>query len=421
MFRFSIYVASVLFALTLCTFAAMKAHAGAAQDAVSLQYVKLQATTPGTPQTGHINITGTTISGQFRGGGAGLTGVPWSSLTGVPNTLLALPYSGTSATSGTAFAVANTDASGTGIALSGTSSAGTGVTGTSNASGAGVDGSTNGGIGVRGSSNTGNGGSFLSQTGNSGVLGFNYGSGYGVKGVSNTNYGGYFTTTSGGAGLYGYGASVTGVKGGSTSNYGVYGESAVSVGVYGYGASNTGTYGQTDSTSNACSGVVGWAPHAGAWGVYSVGPFGASGTKSFRIDHPADPLHKYLLHYCSEGPEPFNVYSGNVTTDAHGAAWVQLPSYFTEINKDPRYQLTVVDDSAAPGFVQVKVAKKINAAGKFMILTSAPNIEVSWRIEAVRNDRWVQKYGARWSRTRKARPTASTSTQNSTAHRRRWA
>src|ERR1700692_348210 len=77
---------------------------------------------------------------------------------------------------------------------------------------------------------------------------------------------------------------------------------------------------------------------SGSYGVFSNGNFGASGTKSFRIDHPSDPLHKFLLHYCSEGPEPLNIYSGNVTTDARGAAWVQLPAYFAEINKEPRYQ-----------------------------------------------------------------------------------
>ncbi len=68
MFRFSIYFASVLFALTLCTFAAMRAHAGVAQGAVSLQFVKLQATTPGTPQSGHVNVTGTVLAGKMAAG-----------------------------------------------------------------------------------------------------------------------------------------------------------------------------------------------------------------------------------------------------------------------------------------------------------------------------------------------------------------
>ncbi|MCC5866668.1 MAG: hypothetical protein JJU31_16220 [Wenzhouxiangella sp.] len=31
------------------------------------------------------------------------------------------------------------------------------------------------------------------------------------------------------------------------------------------------------------------------------------GTKNFRIDHPLDPENRVLLHFASEGPEPFNV------------------------------------------------------------------------------------------------------------------
>ncbi len=164
-----------------------------------------------------------------------------------------------------------------------------------------------------------------------------------------------------------------------------------------------------DSYSTFGSGVSGWAlassgPTIGvfgrtnsadvnAYGVYSYGRMGGSGTKSFRIDHPFDPQNKYLLHYCSEGPEPLNVYAGNVTTDQNGKAWVHLPDYFGEINKEPKYSLTVIDDSEGPGFVQVKIAKKIRN-NRFEIMTSAPRVEVSWRVEAVRNDRWVQKYGA---------------------------
>src|SRR5438128_6194715 len=91
--------------------------------------------------------------------------------------------------------------------------------------------------------------------------------------------------------------------------------------------------------------------------VYGVGNFGATGNKSFRIDHPLDPLNKYLLHYCAEGPEPRNVYQGSVVTDSDGFAWIDLPNYYTEINRDPLYQLTVVDRS--DDFVHAKVAQEI--------------------------------------------------------------
>jgi hypothetical protein len=49
-------------------------------------------------------------------------------------------------------------------------------------------------------------------------------------------------------------------------------------------AVNCGVEGQTFSLTNG-------------YGVYSLGRLGASGPKSFRIDHPDDPESRYLLHY----------------------------------------------------------------------------------------------------------------------------
>lgn len=124
------------------------------------------------------------------------------------------------------------------------------------------------------------------------------------------------------------------------------------------------------------------------YGVFASGDLGASGVKSFRIDHPFDPENKYLLHYSSESPFPQNFYSGNVVTDGEGKAWVQLPEYFGEINRNFKYQLTVVEDGESDSFVVAKVARKIRN-NRFMVMTSAPNTEVSWRIEADRNDRRI--------------------------------
>src|SRR5207244_577002 len=99
----------------------------------------------------------------------------------------------------------------------------------------------------------------------------------------------------------------------------------------------------------------------------------------------------YLFHYCSEGPEPLNVYQGRVVTDARGYAWVSLPHYFEEINRSPEYVLTVIDGS--DDFVLAKVSREIQD-NRFQIRTSKPGISVSWEVKGVRNDRWVQMYGA---------------------------
>ncbi|HMS57194.1 MAG TPA: hypothetical protein PKA27_17555, partial [Fimbriimonadaceae bacterium] len=152
------------------------------------------------------------------------------------------------------------------------------------------------------------------------------------------------------------------------------------------GTSGYGLFG----LANEGYGVVGYGP---VYGLFAQGSSGASGTKAFRIDHPADPLNKYLLHYSAEGPEPQNIYNGQVTTDDKGYATVTLPSYYESINKDARIQVSVVDESDSDDFVQVKIVQKVRG-GQFVIRTSAPGVEVFWEVKAVRNDEFVQHHGA---------------------------
>jgi hypothetical protein len=209
--------------------------------------------------------------------------------------------------------------------------------------------------------------------------------GIGVRGraqaTTGVNYGGYFQSNSD-SGTAVFATATT--TNDNDNHYGVYASAS--------GAFGRGVWGVNTNTVGGAAGVVG-ENDSGNYGVFSYGNLGASGTKSFMIDHPLDPENKYLKHYCTEGPEPQNVYNGVVTTGADGKAWVELPDYFAAINESFRYQLTVVDDTEGPGFVQVKIARKIED-NRFMIMTSAPNIEVSWEVKARRNDLWVQKHGA---------------------------
>ena len=69
-------------------------------------------------------------------------------------------------------------------------------------------------------------------------------------------------------------------------------------------------------------------------------------TGTFKIDHPLDPANKYLSHSFVESPDMMNIYNGNVVTDANGEAVVELPDYFEALNRDPRYQLTVIGSFA---------------------------------------------------------------------------
>jgi hypothetical protein len=158
------------------------------------------------------------------------------------------------------------------------------------------------------------------------------------------------------------------------SGWGVYGTSVSGIGVYGLSTSGTGVYGYATATSG--------------YGVYSGGRFAATGTKSFQIDHPLHPETHYLNHFCTEGPEPMNAYSGVVTLDARGEAWVQLPDYFETINRDPRYTLTPIG-AAMPN---LHVAVEIQG-NRFKIAGGVPGKKVSWEVKAIRNDLWMQRYG----------------------------
>jgi hypothetical protein len=112
---------------------------------------------------------------------------------------------------------------------------------------------------------------------------------------------------------------------------------------------------------------------------------------SFLIDHPLDPENKFLYHSFVESPDMKNIYDGVVTTDADGYATITLPDYFEALNRDFRYQLTVIDENNdMEVFLWAKVVKKISA-NQFTIRSSRGNLEVSWQITGIRHDAWAEK------------------------------
>lgn len=111
----------------------------------------------------------------------------------------------------------------------------------------------------------------------------------------------------------------------------------------------------------------------------------SKGGGSFKIDHPLDPANKYLLHSFVESPDMMNVYNGNITTDRNGYATVELPDWFETLNRDFRYQLTVIGT-----FAQAIVSKKV-AQNRFEIRTNVPQVEVSWQVTGIRQDAWAEK------------------------------
>jgi hypothetical protein len=111
----------------------------------------------------------------------------------------------------------------------------------------------------------------------------------------------------------------------------------------------------------------------------------SKGAGAFKIDHPLDPENKYLWHSFVESPDMMNIYNGNIVTDATGKVTVQLPDYFQALNKEYRYQLTVIGS-----FAQAIISKKVNN-NQFEISTSQPKIEVSWQVTGIRHDAYAEK------------------------------
>lgn len=183
---------------------------------------------------------------------------------------------------------------------------------------------------------------------------------------------------------------VDSTTGDATGVYGAAaGASGATTGVWGVnmssGAGAAAVVGNALATSGQTYGVFGQSDSSQGYGVVSAGNSLATGTKSFRIDHPLDPENKYLQHYCAEGPEPVNIYRGRVTLDAQGEAWVALPGYFAEINRDETYQLTAMGGPAP----MLHVAE--GAAGnRFRISGGNAGQEVCWSVTGVRHDLWTR-------------------------------
>jgi hypothetical protein len=306
---------------------------------------------------------------------------------------------------------------------------GTASTGQGTVMGLQTAGSTGGG-GVYGKSNLANGNGVIGEANGSNAYGVwgKTDNGYGVYGQSTGGFAGYFYGKGYFSGNVGIGTTPTApldVKGDASSSssgtlqveqtsgtnagsaiwvhtdiasgtaiyatatgdfsYGVDGQSDLGYGVRGYSESGNGVYAWC-TNANALEAQSG---NSSAFAIYALGKIGASGTKSFRIDHPLDPENKYLMHYCTEGPEPTNAYRGRAQLDDNGEAWVELPAYFDAINTDPQVQLTAL--GAAMPDLHVATEVRNNT---FQIAGGVPQGQVFWRVEAVRNDLWVRTYGA---------------------------
>jgi hypothetical protein len=192
------------------------------------------------------------------------------------------------------------------------------------------------------------------------------------------------------------GIAVLGEAGG-VSGQGVIGESFASQ-ISGNGFGPDGVDGISHSplgagvaAVNTAAGDGLFAQSNGGFAAFFLGDVDVDGNLSkaggsFKIDHPLDPANKYLYHSFVESPDMMNIYNGTVTTDAQGNAIVVMPDWFEALNRDFRYQLTVIGQ-----FAQAIVASKM-VDHRFSIKTDKPNVEVSWQVTGVRHDAWADAH-----------------------------
>lgn len=255
---------------------------------------------------------------------------------------------------------------------------------------------------------------------NAAIVGYSYGPAASLKGGINGSY----NTSNYGTGIHGTGyqgvnladANTNFSTGnqdigvyGSANTAGVEGTSIGGIGVMGYNKSSSfaattgggnvyGVYGYANTIGGSAApatryGVYGYATGATTtnWAGYFSGNVNVTGSISkgsgtFKIDHPLDPANKYLYHSFVESPDMMNIYNGNATTDANGTAIVKLPDYFNALNKDFRYQLTVIGT-----FAQAIVSEEIKG-NAFVIKTDKPNVKVSWQVTGVRQDSYANAH-----------------------------
>ncbi|MEP6647883.1 MAG: hypothetical protein ABJC12_12410, partial [Saprospiraceae bacterium] len=182
----------------------------------------------------------------------------------------------------------------------------------------------------------------------------------------------------------------------STENFGIHAEAhgpGTTYGVYGYATTSGAASGSQSFSIYGYGGPIGNLNYAGYFDGF-VQVNGSlytdviqKGSGSFLIDHPQDPANKYLYHSFVESPDMMNIYNGNIVTDNAGVASVQLPEYFFTLNKDFRYQLTVMGQ-----FAQAIISEEINNSNQFKIKTDKPNVKVSWQVTGVRQDAWANAH-----------------------------
>ncbi len=188
-------------------------------------------------------------------------------------------------------------------------------------------------------------------------------------------------------------------KNDGSKDFALLGVGDTGIGVRGSSQTTDAIVGHTFAGSNTvwASGVVGVNRNFGRGAfagyfegkIYVSNSIAASNYNS-KIDHPIDPANKYLNHSSVESSDMKNLYDGVVTLDDKGGAVIDLPDWFSALNKDFCYNLTAI---GAPS-PNLHIAEEISEAStghknSFKIAGGTSGMKVSWQVTGVRMDPWA--------------------------------
>ncbi|MDP3725916.1 MAG: hypothetical protein Q8R36_01830, partial [bacterium] len=174
--------------------------------------------------------------------------------------------------------------------------------------------------------------------------------------------------------------------------------SFLAIPVTSYAYAETAYYGYGEVTYYGQVTYYAYAYAQGAYGLFITAStsFGGNltvrdnlskGSGSFVIDHPLDPKNKLLYHSFVESPDVKNIYDGVITLDEKGEAIVVLPSYFEALNKDFRYQVKPILQSAPNLYIKREVRNN-----QFTVAGGNPGQKISWQVTGIRHDPFILKY-----------------------------
>lgn len=178
------------------------------------------------------------------------------------------------------------------------------------------------------------------------------------------------------------GTGETGVAGYGPQYIGVSGTSDTGVGVEALSNTNIGL--RARNGTNSYTALLGTRRYAAEfYGPVYVRDHLDKPGGGFLIDHPLDPANKTLHHSFVESPDRKNLYDGIAVLDPEGKGEVELPEWFSALNRDFRYQLTCIG-----GHAPVFVAQEIKD-NRFRIAGGSSGLKVSWLVTGIRQDVWA--------------------------------